>query len=121
MPVALIRNVTRGVSLADRAEVADTSARRRTGLLRHTHLPRGSGLWLVPCEGIHMFGMKFAIDAVFLNRERRVVKVCRNLGKWRVAISLRAHSVLELPAGTSAETGTLVGDQLEVERIQVDS
>ena len=120
MAFARVRNLTRDVSLADRAEVADTSARRRTGLLKHHSLPRGSGLWLVPCEGIHMFGMKFPIDAVFLGRDRRVVRVCHNLGKWRLALSFRAHSVLELPAGTAAETGTIVGDQLEVERIQVD-
>jgi len=100
--------------------VADTSAKRRTGLLKHKSLPPGSGLWLVPCEGIHMIGMKFSIDALFLNRDRRVVKICPNMGKWRMALSLRAHSVLELPAGTSAETGTTVGDQLAVERIQVD-
>lgn len=120
MSFARVRNITRGISLADKAEVADTSARRRTGLLKHHSLPRGSGLWLVPCEGIHMFGMRFAIDALFLSRDRRVVKVCRNLGKWRLALSFRAHSVLELPAGITAETGTVVGDQLEVERIQVD-
>jgi uncharacterized membrane protein (UPF0127 family) len=120
VPFARVRNLTKGVSLADRAEVADTSAKRRTGLLKHQCLPPGSGLWIVPCEGIHMFGMKFSIDALFLNRDRRVVKICPNMGKWRMALSLRAHSVLELPAGTTAETGTAVGDQLDVERIQVE-
>ena len=120
MPFARVRNLTKGVSLADRAEVADTSAKRRTGLLKHQCLPPGSGLWIVPCEGIHMFGMKCSIDALFLNRDRRVVKICPNMGKWRMALSLRAHSVLELPAGTTAETGTAVGDQLDVERIQVE-
>ena len=120
MSLARVRNLTKGVCLADRAEVADTSAKRRTGLLKHDSLPPGSGLWIVPCEGIHMFGMKFSIDAVFLNRQRRVVKIRPNMGKWRLALSLRAHSVLELPAGTPAETGTAVGDQLEVERIQLE-
>jgi uncharacterized membrane protein (UPF0127 family) len=120
VPLARVRNLTKGVSLADRAEVADTSAKRRTGLLKHKSLPPGSGLWLVPCEGIHMIGMKFSIDALFLNRDRRVVKICPNMGKWALALSLRAHSVLELPAGAAAQTGTTVGDRLEVERFQVD-
>jgi hypothetical protein len=117
---ARVRNLTKGVSLAEHAEVANTSAKRRTGLLKHKSLPRGSGLWLVPCEGIHTIGMKFPIDALFLNRDRRVVKIRPGMGKWRLALSLWAHSVLELPAGATAETGTTVGDQLEVERIQVD-
>ena len=117
MPFARIRNVTRDVSLADRAEVADTSSRRRTGLLKHNSLPPGSGLWIVPTEGVHTIGMKFAIDVLFLNRRRKVVKIRPNMGRWRMALSLRAHSVLELPAGTVAETGTVVGDQLSVDRI----
>ena len=117
MSFARVRNVTRGISLADRAEVADTSARRRTGLLKHDGLPAGSGLWIVPTEGVHTIGMKFAIDVLFLNRRRQVVKIRANMGKWKLALSLRAHSVLELPAGTVDNTGTVVGDQLEVERL----
>jgi hypothetical protein len=59
--------------LADRAEVADTSAKRRTGLLKHTGLTPGEGLWIVPCEGIHTFAMKFPIDVVFLNRQHKIL------------------------------------------------
>jgi len=114
---ARVRNVTKGISLAERAEVADTSARRRTGLLRHDSLPPGSGLWIVPTEGVHTIGMKFAIDVLFLNRRRQIVKIRPNMGGWKLALSLRAHSVVELPAGTAAETGTAVGDQLELERL----
>lgn len=117
MSFARVRNVTKGISLAERAEVADTSARRRTGLLRHDSLPPGSGLWIVPTEGVHTIGMKFAIDVLFLNRRRQIVKIRPNMGGWKLALSLRAHSVVELPAGTAAETGTAVGDQLELERL----
>ena len=120
MSFARVRNVTRDIRLADRAEVADTSARRRTGLLKHHGLAAGSGLWIVPTEGVHTFGMKFAIDVLFLNRQRKVVKIRPNMGKWKLALSLRAHSVLELPAGTVANTGTAVGDQLSIERIPAE-
>ena len=120
MPFARVTNVSKGVSLADRAEVADTSARRRTGLLKHHGLPPGGGLWIVPTEGVHTIGMKFAIDVVFLNRRRQVVKIRPSMGKWKMALSLRAHSVLELPAGTLASTGTAVGDQLSVDRIPAE-
>jgi uncharacterized membrane protein (UPF0127 family) len=111
-----VKNLTRGRLLADRADIADTSAARRRGLLKHTALAPGEGLWIVPCEGVHTFAMKFTIDVLFLNRQRQVLKVRPHMGKSRIALSLRAHSVLELPAGTIDETGTQPGDQLELEK-----
>ena len=102
--------------MADRAEVADTSAKRRTGLLKHTGLAPGEGLWIVPCEGVHTFAMKFTIDVLFLNRKHKILKIRPNMVRRRIALSLLAHSVLELPAGTLAETGTERGDQLELEK-----
>jgi hypothetical protein len=102
--------------LAERADVADTSAKRRTGLLKHKGLAPGEGLWIVPCEGVHTFAMKFAIDVVFLNRKHKILKIRPNMVRSRIALSLLAHSVLELPAGTLEQTGTERGDQLELER-----
>jgi uncharacterized membrane protein (UPF0127 family) len=102
--------------LADRADIADTSAKRRTGLLKHAALAPGEGLWIVPCEGVHTFAMKFTIDVVFLNRKRKILKIRPNMVRRRIAVSLMAHSVLELPAGTLEQTGTERGDQLELEK-----
>jgi uncharacterized membrane protein (UPF0127 family) len=116
MPIR-IHNVTRGATLASRADVADTSEKRRTGLLKHTSLPEGEGLWIVPCEAIHCFFMKFTIDIIYLSRGKKVVKVRPGLKPWRMSACLRAHSVLELPAGSIARTGTLKGDQLEFETV----
>ncbi|MFN7921201.1 MAG: DUF192 domain-containing protein [Bryobacteraceae bacterium] len=112
----IVRNLTRGAVLADRALVADTSESRRTGLLRHKDLPEGEALWIVPCEGVHTFGMPFPIDVVYLNRKRVVVKVRPNMVRSRISFCLRAHSVLELPTGMIAKTGTQPGDQLELVR-----
>jgi hypothetical protein len=104
--------------LADRADIADTGPKRRTGLLKHTRLSPGEGLWIVPCEGIHTFAMKFPIDVVFINRKRKILKVRPNMVRSRIALSLLAHSVLELPAGTLEQTGTERGDQLEFEEYE---
>ena len=111
-------NQTRGRILADRADIADTSIKRRTGLLKHTGLAPGEGLWIVPCEGIHTFAMKFTIDVVFLNRKHKILKIRPNMVRRRIALSLLAHSVLELPAGTLDETGTQRGDQLELHKYE---
>jgi hypothetical protein len=104
--------------LADCAGIADTSAKRRTGLLKHTRLDPGQGLWIAPSEGVHTFGMKFPIDVLFLNRQKKILKIRPNMVRSRISLSLRAHSVLELPAGTVESTGTQAGDQLTFEKYE---
>ena len=110
----VVRNQTRNTVLADAAEAADTSEKRRTGLLKHDRLDAGQGLWIVPCESVHSFFMKFAIDLVYLDRNQRVRKVRHRMVPWRVSACLSAHSILELPAGVVAASGTQAGDQLEI-------
>lgn len=103
--------------MATAAEVADTSAKRRIGLLKHERLERGEGLWIVPCESVHTFFMRFPIDLVYLTRDHRVRKTRPAVKPWRMSACLPAHSVLELPAGTVADTGTQKGDQLVIEKL----
>ncbi len=107
-----ILNQTRNATLATAVDVADTSAKRRTGLLKKDSLGRGEGLWISPCESVHTFFMKFAIDLVYLDKKKRVRKVRHSVPPWRLSFCWTAHSALELPAGTAAETGTQPGDQL---------
>ena len=109
-------NRDRGTVLAEAADVADTSAKRRTGLLKHSSLLPGEGLWIAPCESVHSFGMKFAIDLVYLDRKRKVRKVRKNMVPRRVSACLTAHSVLELPVGVIESSRTEAGDQLEFEK-----
>jgi hypothetical protein len=109
-----IRNLTRNTLLASGADVADRGATRRKGLLGRDGLAAGEGLWIVPCEAVHTFGMRFPIDLVYLSRGRRVKKVRSAVPAWRVSACLTAKSVLELPAGTIARTQTSAGDQLEL-------
>ena len=96
-------------------DVADTSSSRRVGLLKHERLESGTGLWILPCESVHTFFMKFPIDLVYLDKRRKVRKVRNAVPPWRLSACLLAHSVLELPAGTAAETGTQVGDELTID------
>lgn len=110
----VVWNQTRTTILADAAEIAATSAKRRKGLLTRAYLLDGEGLWIVPCEAIHSFGMNFPIDVVYLDRERRVKKVRIEMKPGRLSVCLLAHSVLELPIGTIGRTNTQLGDQLEL-------
>jgi len=116
----LIKNSTRNSVVTTTADIADTSQKRRTGLLKHSNLAAGEGLWIVPCEAVHTFRMQFPIDVLYLNKQKKVLKIRDNMKKSRMSICLRAHSVLELPAGHAAATGTVVGDQLEFTKHTVD-
>jgi hypothetical protein len=116
----LIRNQTRQTVLASHADVADTSEKRRVGLLKHTSLAPGEGLWIAPCESVHTFFMKFPIDLVYLDKRLRVRKVRHAVRPWRLSACLTAHSVLELPAGSVAETGTVAGDELTMDKLETE-
>lgn len=116
------RNVTRGTTLAIEVEVASSFWARFMGLMGRRTLPSGAGLWLTPGNGIHMFFMQFAIDAVFLgkpgpDRARPVVGISTGLRPWTGLVPLVRHAngVLELPAGSLAETGTQLGDLVQLD------
>jgi uncharacterized membrane protein (UPF0127 family) len=108
-------NVTRNTVLAERADWAGTSGARRRGLLGRESFEPGEGLYLAPCQWVHMFGMRFAIDVAFLARDGRVLAVHHDLRPGRISkLVWRADGALELPAGTLAATGTQVGDVVEM-------
>lgn len=112
-----IYNKTRQTFVATRAQVADGYFSRLIGLLGTT--PRwaqpGKGLWIVPSHGVHMLGMLYSLDLVFLDRQQVVVEVEEHIRPFRISkVSLKAHSVLELPTDTVSRTETRVGDQLEI-------
>jgi uncharacterized protein len=111
-----VMNRTRGALLADRAELASGMLERMKGLLGRKELRFGEALHIVPCNSIHTFFMGFPIDALFLDRDGRIVKLLPGVAPWRTSgIYLRAHSCLELPAGTVAGSGTLQGDEVVFE------
>jgi uncharacterized protein len=122
-PVFRARNLTRGTELAGRVELADSFGARFRGLMGRPSLPPGGGLWLTGTSNIHMFFMRFPIDAVFVARpeadgSRRVVAVCAGLRPWTgiVWYARGADACLELPAGAAAASRTIVGDVIAMVR-----
>lgn len=95
--------------------VADSIFTRMKGLLGRDSLPDGSGLLLKPCKGVHTFGMRFAIDVVFLSRSNQVVDIIHNLPPNRLTrIMAEAAAVIELPAFSAAAAGLSKGDSIEI-------
>ena len=116
MKYVLVRNVSRGTVLADRAGLARSIWRRFLGLMFRRALPAGAGLVLMPEGQIHMFFMRFALDVVHADRAGVVVRLVEGIKPWRIGPIVRGCKlVVELPAGTIARTGTQVGDTLQLE------
>ena len=122
MPASAIRtrayNRTRQAYLATDLEVADTHWSRLRGLMGTdaSNFPPGKGLWIVPCRGVHTLGMRFPIDVVYLNGDRVIVHIQEQLRPWRLAaLRLNAATVLELPSSVVRQTGTIVGDKIDIE------
>jgi len=108
-------NVTRDIVVAERVVWATGAAKRR-GLLGRDHLDKHEGMYLVPCQWIHMFGMQFPIDVAFLGRDGRVLALHHGLAPNRLSRPvLRAEGALELAAGVLRATGTRVGDIIELQ------
>lgn len=101
-----------GTVLAKSLVSAHDSASRRKGWLGRTFAPPGEAIWILPCEAIHCFFMRFPIDVVFLDRDLRVVQVRRSVKPWRIAVCWKAHSVIEFPEGVIDATATQVGDRI---------
>jgi uncharacterized membrane protein (UPF0127 family) len=93
--------------------IADTALARMKGLLGKGELPVGEGILIRPCNSIHMFFMRFAIDAIFLDRDGTVLKIAANLKPWRMAWARGAHAVVDLAAGEAQRRGIALGEKLE--------
>ncbi len=101
-----------GSIVCERCLLAETALTRMRGLLGRRELPSGEGILLKPASSVHMAFMRFPIDAVFLDRDLRVVKVASELRPWRAAGSRGAKAVLEINAGEAGRRGLTVGDRL---------
>jgi trehalose synthase len=72
---------------------------RLLGLSRLDRDEAGAGLLIPRCSGVHTFGMRFALDLVFLDRRGGVLSTRRAVPPRRLAADRRAAAVLELPSG----------------------
>ena len=103
--------------IAPRVRRAGSLRERLVGLMGRRSLEPGEGLWLVPCNGIHTVGMRIPIDVIVLDRQGRVLRICRSLRPWRMILPSRGgHSTVELRAGTLDGASVQVGDRLALER-----
>ena len=87
----------REIILGVDAEIAETFVERAKGLIGRRGLASATGMLITKCNCIHTFFMRFAIDATFLDKSGKVVKVVKGIRPWRLWVwgGWRAASVLE--------------------------
>lgn len=113
-----VRNVTTGEVVVERAELADGFLSRFLGLQGRAALAPGAGLALVPTSSIHMFFMRFPIDAIFVDERGRVVKVGRRLRPWTIGpFAPGALYCIETPAGQA--DGVQPGHEIALQPVEV--
>jgi uncharacterized protein len=95
-----------------RCRVATSVVSRFFGLMGRAQLPPGKGLLLPGTRSVHTHFMRFPIDVVFLDSERRIVSVVKALRPWRLSASKAATSVLELAAGECRRLELVEGEVL---------
>lgn len=80
-------------------KVTESFKERNRGLLALDKLTSGQGLLITPCRSVHTFGMNYALDLLYLNKDLQIVKIIENIKPLRISIALRGHSTLELNSG----------------------
>lgn len=113
---ATITNKTKGTTVCETTVLADNPWLRLKGLLGRDSLPAGEGILLSPSPSIHSAFMRFEFDAVFLDRNMKVLRLVERLPAWKTRGAKGAKSVLELAAGEIQRRGLQVGDELAVTR-----
>jgi hypothetical protein len=111
-----VQNKTRGTMIARHLLTLNSNCYDTLRFLNRAGIPRNCALWIVPCRAIYTVGMKSSVDIAFLNTRGRVVNLFRNLPPDCVAnASSQAVSAVELSPDSLTESGTSVGDTLELD------
>jgi len=108
-------NTTRNTVVASHVADADNPVTRFFGLMGKPPMPEGHGLLITPCSDIHSCWMRFEFDAIFIDKQGKVVDMIEKMKPWRLKFAKGARSVLELNGGVIAQSGTQVGDKLVFE------
>lgn len=111
-----IINLTKDTLVADEVTIADNFLSRTKGLLGKNALKENEALVIKPCNAIHTFFMRFSIDAVFLDKQNKVVAIKENLRPFKITpIYPKAFLVIELPIGKISNSSIQPNDQIKFE------
>lgn len=108
-----ILNARTGTRIATSVIIADSFWLRLRGLLHRPPLGPYEGLWLLPCQQVHMLGMHYSLSVWFITAQGEICYIVNDLAPGQISPRIKeASSVLELPAGWARKTETSLGDIL---------
>ncbi len=114
----LVRNESTGRVLAWRVQRADDWIQRAVGFLPRASIAAEEGLWIERCNAVHTVGMRVPLDIVFLDRDRRVIRVDRGVRPHQLYVgAANAHIVVEFGAGFAEANPLAAGDLLTLEPV----
>ena len=112
-----IHNTTKNTVIASKGAIANTFLSRMIGLLNRKLLSSGEALVITHCQSIHMFFMRFAIDAIFVDKNGYVVGLVQRIKPFQLSrIFFRASYVIETPEGGIVQTETSIGDKILIKQ-----
>lgn len=116
MQTLCLKDANTGAVIVSHVNKAHNPFTRLKGLMFKAELPEGHGLWIKPCSSIHSCFMRFEFDAVFLDKEFNVIHCIHSMAPWKASpILWKAHSVVELPAGTLKKHGISESSKVTLE------
>jgi uncharacterized membrane protein (UPF0127 family) len=99
--------------IAHRVFTADNFFKRLFGLLFKKPLKNGEALLIRCCKSIHTIGMRYSIDAVFIDESGKVISAIKDIPPWRFTPYIReARSVIEFKSGSLKEKILNTGDRI---------
>ncbi|MFH1678861.1 MAG: DUF192 domain-containing protein [Candidatus Omnitrophota bacterium] len=115
-----IINLRNNAILADKAKIADSFMTRLVGLLNRMSLDKGEALILMPSNSIHSIFMRFTIDAIFLDKNGKIIGLLPSFKPFRLSpIYFNAVLTIELPESTIKLTNTKLGDPIKLEEFPI--
>ena len=106
----MLKNKTKNIVLAENVEFADNPILRTIGLLNRSSMLRSEALVIVPSFSIHTFFMKFDIDVAFVDINKKVVAIYKNIKPYRILpFHITSHYVIEMKTGClNVEKGDMI-------------
>ena len=113
MNLQLINKNTKEV-LFSNVTIAETFIQRLCGLMFRSSISNDTTFVFYRTSAIHTFFMRFPIDIIFLDRDMKVVDICKLVKPWRMRVCPGSKAVIECSGNVTGKKGLKEGDKLSV-------